>query len=194
MIYLSVENVRKQYGDAPLLTDVSFEVRPGERISLIGPNGCGKTTLLRILTGEEEADAGRIERHASVHMGHLQQRPEMTPGATLWEVAESALESLQDLQREMIEVSNLLETDPNLAERYDHLQQELEARDAYNLSYKIEKVLGGLGFAQAEWQKEAASLSGGEMGRLALAQLLLAEPNVMLLAEPSNHLDIAATK
>lgn len=200
MIFLDIEDVQKHFGPEPVLDGVTCEVRPGERIALVGPNGSGKTTLLKILAGREEADNGKVERHPSLHLGYLEQQPLWEPGQTLWNEAQSALAGLIALEQESVAVAEELaqNTDPaehrRLADRYDHLQHELQQRDAYNLDHKIERVLDGLGFRRETFSQPVESLSGGEQNRLMLAKLLLAEPNLMLLDEPSNHLDIEATE
>lgn len=200
MIALSVSNLRKHYGPEPVLAGVDFEVRPGERIGLVGPNGSGKTTLLKILANKEEADGGDVQLHPAVRLGYLEQQPEIVSGRTLWEEARTALEPLLRLQQEAVEVAHALAqaTDEaehrRLAARFDHLQHELHRHEAYNLDHKIERVLDGLGFREEKFQQPVASLSGGEQNRLMLLKLLLAEPDLMLLDEPSNHLDIQATE
>ena len=200
MIVLAVEGIRKHYGPEPVLDGVTFDVRPGQRIGLVGPNGTGKTTLLRILAGREDADAGTCQLHPSLRLGYLEQQPVFEEGRTLWDEAHSALEHLVTLQREALAVAEALarttdEADHRrLTARYDHLQQELHRHDAYNLEYKVERVLDGLRFPRSSFRQPMVSLSGGEQNRLMLAKLLLAEPDVMLLDEPSNHLDIAATE
>jgi ATP-binding cassette subfamily F protein 3 len=200
MILFQVEGVQKHYGPEPVLDGVTFELRPGERIGLVGPNGTGKTTLMRILANKEEADGGSIVRHPSLHVGYLEQQPEWEPGRTLIDEAKSALAGLMAMEAELISVAEELgrSDDPlehkRLADRYDHLQHEMQSRDAYNLDHKIERVLDGLRFRRATFNQPVESLSGGEQNRLMLAKLLLAEPNVMLLDEPSNHLDIEATE
>jgi ATP-binding cassette subfamily F protein 3 len=200
MILLDVADLRRHYGPEPVLDGVTLQVRPGERIGLIGPNGCGKTTLLRILAGQDEPDAGRCQRHPSVHLGYLEQQPDFAPGQTLRDEARSALAGLVSMEEEAIAVAaEMAETDDaaerqQLNARYDHLQHELHRLDAYNLDHKIDRVLDGLGFSRASHEQPVHLLSGGEQNRLILAKLLLAEPNLMLLDEPSNHLDIAATE
>jgi ATP-binding cassette subfamily F protein 3 len=200
MIFLDAEDIKKHFGPEPVLDGVTLQVRPGERIGLVGPNGSGKTTLLRILAGLEEADNGRVDRHPSLHLGYLEQQPRWEPGRTLWDEAQSALaglialdEEAQAVAAEMAESSDPAEH-RRLAARYDHLQHELARRDAYNLEHKIARVLEGLGFRREGFAQSVESLSGGEQNRLMLARLLLAEPNLMLLDEPSNHLDLDATE
>jgi ATP-binding cassette subfamily F protein 3 len=200
MIVLKVEAIRKHYGPEAVLSEVTFEVHSGERVGLVGPNGTGKTTLLKILAGKEEADAGFFQVHPTVRVGYLQQQPLVEPGRTLWEEAHSALAELIAMQHEAVDVAHRLSQTPDaderrrLAARYDQLQQELHRHDAYNLDYKVERVLDGLGFPRAAFELPIESLSGGEQNRLMLAKLLLADPDLMLLDEPSNHLDIAATE
>jgi ATP-binding cassette subfamily F protein 3 len=200
MLLLSVDGIRKHFGPDPVLDGVAFEVRPGERIALVGPNGSGKTTLLQILAGRQEPDGGSCRVHPSVRIGYLEQQPDLLPNRTLWDEAHSALDALAALQREAVQVSRALANTPDpaehrrLAARFDHLQQELHRHDAYNLDHKIERVLDGLGFAGDVYRQPVQSLSGGEQNRLMLAKLLLAEPDVMLMDEPSNHLDIDATE
>jgi len=200
MILLDAEGIRKHFGPEPVLNGVTVEVRPGERIALAGPNGSGKTTLLRILAGKEEPDGGSCRLQPSVHLGFLEQQPDFSAGRTLWEEAATGLADLAALEQEALDVAEAIgeTTDADqrdrLAARYDHLQQELHRRDAYNVDYRIKRVLDGIGFAETFFSQPAVSLSGGEQNRLMLAKLLLAEPNVMLLDEPSNHLDIEATE
>ena len=199
MLLLSVDSVRKYYGPDPVLSGVTFDVHPGQKIGLVGPNGTGKSTLMKILAGKEEADAGTCVFHPSIRAGYLEQRPEGTD-RTLWEEAHDALADLVTLQHDAQAVAEALAVERDdrerekLAVRFDHLQQELLRQDAYNLDYKVERVLQGLGFLESQMQTPVSALSGGEQNRLMLAKLLLAEPELMLLDEPSNHLDLAATE
>ena len=200
MILLNVAGIRRQFGPEPVLSSVTFEVRPGDRIGLVGPNGSGKTTLLRILAGKDEADAGSCEVHAAAQLGYLEQQPHFEADRTLHGEALSALADLVALQQEALEVAADMAAacDPaeqkRLAARYDHLQHELHEQDAYNIDHRLERVLDGLRFRRETFDQPVASLSGGEQNRLMLAKLLLAEPNLMILDEPSNHLDIEATE
>jgi len=200
MILLEAEGLRKIYGEQTLLDSVTFQVRAGQRIGLVGPNGCGKTTLLRLLAGQLEPDGGACRLHGSVSLAYLEQQARLDPASSVRDQAAHALAGLVRLQQESETVAQALaaaedEADrQRLAARFDHLQHELQRQDAYNLEHKIERVLEGLGFGRATFSQPVGRLSGGEQNRLALAQLLLAEPNLMLLDEPSNHLDLASTE
>jgi ATP-binding cassette subfamily F protein 3 len=200
MILLSVTDLTKRFGPEPVLAGVTFEIRPAEKVSLVGPNGAGKTTLLRIVAGKDEADSGSVEVHASAKIEYLEQQPEWWPGRTLWEEAMTALDDLVSLARDAEAVAHALAeaTDSDdraqLGRRYDHLQYELQHHDAYHLDHKVERVLDGLGFDRASFRRPIEQLSGGQQNRLMLAKLLLREPDLMLLDEPSNHLDIEATQ
>lgn len=199
-VILNVEHLRKHFGPDPVLSDVTFQVRSGDKIGLVGPNGCGKTTLLNILVGREETERGAIEKSSDITLGYLEQRPEVVPGRTVREEAQLALAHLVGLQKEaeeiavkIGEISDSSERD-RLARRYDHIHEELVRHDAYNLEYRVEMVLHGVGFLDEDFTKMVEMLSGGELNRLSLAKLLLTDPDIMLLDEPSNHLDMAATE
>ncbi len=200
MILLTVNTLRKHYGPEPVLDGVSFDVRRGERISLVGPNGTGKTTLLHILAGRLEADAGTVEVHGTARAGLLEQHAEFPAGETVRQVARGALDHLIRLGHEAEQVAAALAAASSDAERkrleqrFDDLQHELQRRDAYQLDHKIERVLHGLGFRDAAFEQPVEQLSGGQQSRLLLARLLLEQPDILLLDEPSNHLDIEATE
>jgi ATP-binding cassette subfamily F protein 3 len=200
MILLAVDSVIKHFGPDPVLSGVTFEVRPHERIGLVGPNGAGKTTLLKILAGTETPDSGRVDLHPSARLAYLEQQPTFSPGRTLWQEAHSGLEHLVAIADESQRVAEALAaaTDPaerdRLGKQFDRLQHSLHLHGAYSLDHKVEAVLQGLGFDPQNFQQPVEQLSGGQQNRLMLARLLLAEPDVMLLDEPSNHLDIEATE
>lgn len=200
MHVLQVAQLRKFFGPEPVLDGVTLDLFAGERAGLVGPNGTGKTTLLRIIAGKEIADGGECLVTSGVKLGYLEQHANFPPGRTVWEEARSAVAHLIALQREAEAAAGKLASaqDPQqrrrLASRFDFLQQELHRLDAYHLDHKIEQVLAGLGFDASYYDRPAEQLSGGEQNRLLLAKLLLAEPDLMLLDEPSNHLDIDATR
>jgi ATP-binding cassette subfamily F protein 3 len=160
----------------------------------------GKTTLLRILAGLEEADSGAVRVHGAARLGLLQQQPEFAAGQTVWEAARSSLSELISLGREAELAAEALsradgeDQRRSLEKRFDRLQAELHRRDGYNLDHRVERVLAGLGFPTEALQQPADQLSGGQQNRLLLAKLLLEEPDLMLLDEPSNHLDVEANE
>ncbi len=199
-VILTVEHLRKHYSADPVLLDVTFQVRAGDKIGLVGPNGCGKTTLLNILANRDESEKGSIDKASDTTIGYLEQRPEVVEGRTVLEEAKLALAPLIKLQHEAEEIAQRLaeatdETEHNrLAARYDRIHESLMRHDAYHLDHRIEKILHGVGFLDDELSKPVSALSGGELNRLSLARLLLEEPDIMLLDEPSNHLDLLATE
>jgi len=200
MILLSVKDLRKSFGPEPVLDRVCFDVRAGERVSLVGPNGTGKTTLLRALAAPEEADGGTVQLNARARVGMLQQQAEFAFGRTVWEEAREALADLIALADEAERVAEALSNATDEAEhsrlgkRFDHLQHLLHLRDGYNLDHRVERILTGLGFEPAAFTQPVVQLSGGQQSRLLLAKLLLQQPDLLLLDEPSNHLDIEATE
>ena len=191
-VILNVEHLRKHFGPDPVLSDVTFQVREGDKIGLVGPNGCGKTTLLNILSGREETEKGKFELFGGATLGYLEQRPTVDPTETVVEAGRKALDALHRALTESEEIASRI-ADPSLddaerdrlARRYDHLHEELMRKDAYNIGRRVERILLGVGFTEDDLEKRVSSLSGGELNRLGLAKLLLEEPEIMLLDEPS---------
>src|SRR4051794_4363375 len=200
MLLLSCTNVSRGYDATPLFEDVEFEIHAGERVGFVGPNGAGKTTLLRILAGLDEPDSGKVTLHAGARLGLLQQVAEFPAGRTLFEEAKSAFDELLATQREFERVAHELAASTDeaehkqLAAKFDRLSEILRHHDAFELDHKVEGVLAGLGFAASDFTRDANTFSGGQQRRLLLAKLLLSAPDVMLLDEPSNHLDIDTTR
>lgn len=200
MILLTVRDLSRQFDVDPVFRDVTFDVRAGEKIGLVGPNGTGKTTLLKILARQDEPDTGQIERHAGSTIAILEQDARFAEGRTLIQEAKSGLAHLYGLQTEAIELAEQManvKEDKELARlqrRYDDLQHELEKHDAYHIDHRVDEVLSGLGFTKEQYDRPLSSFSGGQQNRALLAKLLLRAPDVMLLDEPTNHLDIAATE
>ncbi len=200
MLLLSCSSLSRGFDAAPLFENVGFELQAGERVGLVGPNGVGKTTLMRILAGLDKPDDGEVRYHAGARIALLRQQPEFAPGRTLFDEAKTALNELLGAHDDMIHTAEKLAkaTDESerksLAARYDRLHELLSHHDAFHVDHRIEEVLQGLGFRPEDFTRSVDTFSGGQQSRLMLAKLLLAAPDVMLLDEPSNHLDIDTTR
>jgi ATP-binding cassette, subfamily F, member 3 len=200
MILISAHGLGRQYVGDPVFSDLAFEIRAGERIGLVGPNGAGKTTLIKLLAALEQPDYGQLFVRPGIRVSLLRQEIHFNIDETLIEVVKSGLASLIDLQHELEEAAQEIaeaEDAPDRARaerRYDDLHSQLEHQDAYSIDHRVEEVLTGLGFGEAEFHRPATTFSGGQQSRMMLAKLLLESPDLMLLDEPSNHLDIATTE
>ena len=196
---LAVEKVAIQFGGRTLFKDLSLTVRAKDRLSLAGPNGAGKSTLLKIIAGIETPDSGRIVQAKQVTVGYLPQEGVKHAGASLFTEAEKAFGDVLQLQKQLAEVEEELESlDPvsdaesyaDTLEVFGDLQLRLDHHDVSRMKPRIETILGGLGFSHSDLERPTESFSGGWQMRIALAKLLLQEPSVLLLDEPTNHLDI----
>ncbi|HUV89619.1 MAG TPA: ABC-F family ATP-binding cassette domain-containing protein [Anaerolineae bacterium] len=195
---LQVNRISKTYGDDVILHDVSFTVNPGQRAGLVGPNGCGKTTLLRIIVGQEQPDRGSVRTSpADVTIGYLAQALEFEPGATVGDVMRQAIEGLRESER-LVETLALAlaaaqgDELARLMEEYARALARFEAAGGYEASHDGDATLAGLGLGTVDQATPVETLSGGQKTRLGLACLLLARPQLLLLDEPTNHLDIEA--
>jgi ATP-binding cassette subfamily F protein 3 len=186
---LTAHHLSKTYGIQPILQDISFSLSAGERVGLVGPNGCGKTTLLRILAGLEKPDAGAVAyTRPNLRIGYLAQGMDFSPDQTLRSALELATVSGGDLESEVAALAASLAKDPNnarLQEQYDSALTRLSS-----LNLQPESILGPLGLGDFDLDTPVAHLSGGQKTRLMLARILLEEPHLLLLDEPTNHLDI----
>lgn len=198
MSLIAVANLSKSFGPVDIFAGVTFAIPKGSRLALVGPNGCGKTTLLRILVGIEEASGGSVARAKQLRLGYLPQEAEFeSSGDTVWDVC---LEVFSDLLARQAELERLEaqmtapETRQQALVRYGPLQHEFERRGGYTFHTRIKQVLTGLGFASEDYHLPLTHLSGGQRTRAFLARLLLSDPDLLLLDEPTNHLDIAAVE
>ena len=196
---LHLKNLSKDFAGTPLFTNISWHLKKGERVGLVGENGAGKSTLMRIIAGQVEHSSGELQFARGATVGYLPQDGIVTRGKPLFaEVLESLVE-LQAMEEELHSLTALLATLPHddprhdeLLARYGHLQEEFRLRGGYSREAEVGSVLAGLGFGPADWERECGDFSGGWQMRIALAKLLLQKPNVLLLDEPTNHLDIEA--
>ena len=197
MIQLS--NLTKAYGDRVLLDRVTWQIDDRERVGLCGPNGAGKTTLLKMMAGLEEPDAGAILRPAMLTAGYLPQDGLTHAGRSLVDEVSSAFGELLAMKSEMHALEERL-GDPSIPEpehdamlhRYSDLQDRFRLHDGYSIDLKTATVLQGLGFNPSDFDRPTETFSGGWQMRIALAKLLLGQPNLLLLDEPTNHLDLEA--
>ena len=190
---LELQNLGKSFGEHEVLRDVNAGVERGDRIGIIGANGTGKTTLLRILCGESLPDAGDAAFGTGVTTGYLEQNARLDPSLDIYATMRLVFTPALDAMQEMDALQKQLAADPHNAELTDkiaHCTAVIDAMDAYNMDTQIKKVLNGMGFPADTWTKLAGVLSGGEQTRLRLARLLLERPDLLILDEPTNHLDI----
>ena len=197
MIVLSAQNVAKSFGVNVVLKDVSFTIQQGDRIGLVGVNGCGKSTLMRILAGLDTQDNGEISIVRGTRIGYLAQQDMVTSGASVWAELEKVYEPvfemekrLRSLEEEMSQAHDDVSLFNRLSSEYDKLMCRFEDADGYAWKSMVSGVLNGLGFKPAQYEQNVDSLSGGEQTRLCLARLLLQKPDLLLLDEPTNHLDM----
>src|SRR5438552_16096751 len=193
-----LSDVHKSYGSQDVLRGISLQINPGEHVGLVGRNGAGKTTIFRLVNGDETPDRGDVVRARGLKLGLLAQHVEFDSGSTVHESALAAFGHLQQLEHEMHELEHRMadagDDLEKILSRYSDLQHEFEREGGFEYSAKAEAILQGLGFDREAWQMETEKLSGGQQNRLGLARLLLSEPDVLLLDEPTNHLDVSAVE
>ncbi|MDL1925943.1 ATP-binding cassette domain-containing protein [Anaerolineae bacterium AMX1] len=195
MSLLTATSLSKSFGAEDIFRGVTFSVPKGARLAIVGPNGCGKTTLLRILVGEEEASSGTVTRARSARIGYLTQEADFQMEGTLWEACLSPFARLIQQQDELHRLeSQLTHADAETMSRYGKLQHDFERRGGYTYVTRIKQTLTGLGFDASDYDMRLDHLSGGQRTRAFLARLLLSDPDVLLLDEPTNHLDIRAVE
>ena len=197
MIQLS--SAGKRFGHKLLFEDLNWLITPKDRIGLVGANGTGKSTLLKVIGNMESLDYGTMNRAKGINAGYLPQDGLSLSGRTVFQECMSVFESLREMEREMEALTHkMADLDPNSAEysqvanRFHHLDGQFTARDGYSVESQAGAVLAGLGFPKSDWERRTEEFSGGWQMRIALAKLLLEKPEILLLDEPTNHLDLEA--
>jgi ATP-binding cassette subfamily F protein 3 len=197
MALITLSGVRKSFGAFQVLDEVTFTIGPSEKVALVGPNGSGKTTILRLIAGLDEPDTGLVQVLPGTSIGFMPQDSELTGGGTLVEEVSNASTEIKRLERELRRLESAMsaaqdrELDALLAE-YGEVQHEFDRLGGYSFDAEVKSALSGLGLGPEHWEKRVEILSGGQKTRAALAKLLLQKPDVLLLDEPTNHLDIEA--
>ena len=198
MILISVQDLEKSFGIHEVLRGVSFSLQKGEKMGLVGVNGCGKSTLMKILTGELESDGGSVHKSKDLRIGYLAQVDDIALTDTVWGALLRVFEPVIAMERRLSEMEEEMarETDPDRAVKLSVEHQKLLERfnEAEGYAYEGEMlgVLNGLGLPADMHQRTVGTLSGGERTRLSLAKLLLQKPDILLMDEPTNHLDLEA--
>jgi ATP-binding cassette, subfamily F, member 3 len=192
---LRLEHISKIYPTGVVLKDVTWEVKPGDRIGLVGVNGAGKSTQLKIIAGEIEPTSGEVIRPASLHIAYLSQEFEIDPSRTVKEEFWRAFSEANEIHESLMQVHRDLEnsTPENLDElihKMDRLQRQFEGLNGYGLEAQIEKILPEIGFEPEDGDRLVSAFSGGWQMRMSLGKILLQKPDILLLDEPTNHLDL----
>ena len=193
MIYL--ESVSKSYPNGNLFSNVNISIKKGIRAGLVGPNGSGKTTLLRIMLGEEGTDSGNIQKEKNITIGYLEQEILTGTGRSILEEVLASSPEAIETEKRMISLSNKINDDPEntvLINKLGDIQNKYDSLGGWELEKNAKKILGGLGFKEKNFTEPLESFSGGWRMRVALASILLKEPDVLFLDEPTNHLDLEA--
>ncbi|MBP3661311.1 MAG: ABC-F family ATP-binding cassette domain-containing protein [Oscillospiraceae bacterium] len=192
MIDIQVKNLVKFFTIGENLLDgLSFDIQEGERVAILGRNGCGKTTLFKILTGEMDYDDGEVYINPNKRLGLISQIPKFPAGYTVEDVLRSAYADLYAIQKKMERLEKLMATgDHDVLKEYDDLSNRFTSGGGYDMDVEVDKICNGLAITPEQRRQEFASLSGGEKTRMNLARLLLEKTDILLLDEPTNHLDL----
>ena len=195
MSLLTTVNLAKSYGPDDIFSGITVSIPRRARIGLVGSNGVGKTTLLRVLIGEESPSEGRVQKAKQLKIGYLPQESVLDSPQTLWDECRTALSYLEKMRHQLEKMESAMAdgiAGKDVLERYSNLQDAFDRKGGYTYENKIERTLTGLGFEKSDYQKPLNILSGGQRTRAVLAKLLLSDPDLLLLDEPTNHLDIQA--
>ena len=197
MILLSAQNIQKSFGTNTVLKDASLVLQDGQRLGLVGVNGCGKSTLMKIIAGMIPYDGGTLTMQKGLRLGYLAQQGMVTPGKTVLEELEAVFEPvvameerLRQLEQDMAHTADNPEKLRQLGNQYDQLTRTFEESNGYGWRSTVQGVLAGLGFRKEQQSQLAELLSGGERVRCMLSKMMLSGANFLILDEPTNHLDL----
>ncbi len=192
MSLIRLEHITKLYDPDLILDDISVAIEHGDRIGLIGRNGTGKTTLIKIINGMLANFKGKVVSAKGLHIGYLSQEPELARDCTLRQEMLKVFEKQRVLEDKMLLLAEEMETaeTPDLLAEYARIQEQYEKLGGYDYEHEINRILGGLGFSELDFNLPISVLSGGQKSRATLAKLLLEKPDLLLFDEPTNHLDI----
>lgn len=191
---IECSNITKSFQGIPLLKDITFKIDDHDKVAIIGVNGAGKTTILKIIAGEENYDSGDLFCNKELTLGYLKQQHDLAMDKTIYDVGLDVFAPLITIENRLRQLENEMTTDHSerILNEYDRLTQSFHDKDGYSYPSKLTGVLKGLGFSEEEFNLKVSMLSGGQKTRLALAKMLLQEPKLLLLDEPTNHLDNSA--
>ncbi|MCD5542606.1 ABC-F family ATP-binding cassette domain-containing protein [Lactobacillus delbrueckii] len=193
MIIAQGHNLEQRFGAAPIFSKVNFSIENNARIGLVGPNGAGKTTLLKIMTGRQEASQGEFTVNKGIELGYIAQEHDFDEEKSIWEEMLTVFQPLIDQGQQLEKLQYAIADHPEdeeLLRRLDQAQYNFEQAGGYTYQAEIKSMLNGFNFPEATWNKQIASLSGGEKTRLSFVKLLLKKPPLLLLDEPTNYLDL----
>lgn len=198
MIVLSLENISMSFGIENVISSASFALQDGEKMGLVGSNGSGKSTLLRIITGEISPSSGMVHISRDANIGYIAQTDDIDPNSTLLGAMLALFQEAIDLEKRIVGLEKAMHDNHDesvaidLADKYHKAMDRYNAIEGYAYNGTIQTVLNGLGFDENQYERKVSTFSGGEKARLSLAKMLLKKPNILLLDEPSNHLDLDA--
>ena len=192
---LSVSHLSKSYGTDEIITDISFHLEEKEKAAIIGPNGAGKSTILKIIAGELSASSGDVIVGNKFSVGYLSQHQEETLTGTIYDCVYSAKPEIVQMEKRLAELETIMHENEQqegspIIKEYDEIRERFARVNGYSYKSEVVGVLKGLGFAEEDFNKEAKVLSGGQKTRLALSRLLIRKPDLLMLDEPINHLDL----
>jgi ATP-binding cassette subfamily F protein 3 len=199
MAVVTLSDIHVAFGPEVVLDQLNLQLHPGEKVGMIGANGSGKSTILKLIVGQIEPDMGKVSRQKSLNIGYLSQETTFSGNRTVTEEMHAGVEHLLKLQREIHAVSGEMENLTGsglkaMMKKYDRLCHDFELAGGYEYEIRIQKTLAGLGFEPELHNVKTSALSGGQLSRLGLAQVLMLDTNLLLLDEPTNHLDLQATE